>query len=134
MWADRAEAAVENILEEDPPNPKAECTWRNEGVVPACAPPLPPPTWAGLEEVKSERTNLYSRVPFPGEPIPTLVTPAEILDELPGSEGFVEAVWKLRQGKLGRPSSMRGGPFRTSGGEQSQRRIGMIKTVLSLLK
>ena len=71
---EEAGTAVENMLQEDPPN--ARGAWRRiKGWYKAAAKKGPPPARATLERITAEQTELYCRVPPPGENIPVNVDP-----------------------------------------------------------
>ena len=74
--------AVEALLQEDPPN--ARGAWRRmKGWYKAAAKRVLPPARATLERITAEQTELYRRVPPPGENIPVNVDPTHIDDSVP---------------------------------------------------
>ena len=81
--------AVETLLKEDPPNAK-EAWRRMKGWYQAAANRGPPPARATLERITAEQTDLYSRVPSPGENIPVTVEPT-LIDDLVPTEDDIEA-------------------------------------------
>ena len=88
---EEAGSAVESLLKEDPPNAKEG--WRRmKGWYQAAAKRGPPPAQATLERITEERTELYSRVPSPGENIPVTVEPAIIDNSVPTEDEIAAAV------------------------------------------
>ena len=67
----------------------------------------PPPARATLEGITAEQTELYLRVPPPGENIPVNVDPTHIDDSVPTEDEVEEAVKKLRRNRSGGPSGIR---------------------------
>ena len=63
----------------------------------------PPPSRATIERITAERTELYSRVPSPGENIPVTVEPALIDDSVPTEDEIAAAVNNLGQNRSGGP-------------------------------
>ena len=78
---EEAGTAVENMLQEDPPNAR-EAWQRMKGWYRAAATRGPPPARATLERITAEQTELYRRVPPPGENIPVNVEPTNIDDSV----------------------------------------------------
>ena len=101
-----AGTAVESMLQEDSPN--ARGAWRRmKGWYRAAAKRGPPPAQAPLERITAEQTELYRRVPPPGENIPVNVDPTHIDDSVPTEDEVVEAVKKLRRNRSGGPLGIR---------------------------
>ena len=93
-------------MEEDPPNARGE--WRRmQGWYRAAATRGPPHARATLERITAEQTELYRRVPPPGENIPINVEPTNIDDSVPTEDEVEEAVKKLRQNRAGGPTGIR---------------------------
>ena len=67
----------------------------------------PPPAQATLEQITAEQTELYRRVPPPGENIPVNVDPANIYDSVPTEDEVEEAVKRLWRNRSGGPSRIR---------------------------
>ena len=67
----------------------------------------PKPSREDLASVTSEYSNLYTRVDPPGDPIPIVVEPFEIRDDVPNSDEIAQSVRQLRCGKAPGPSKMR---------------------------
>ena len=71
---EEAGSAVETLLKENPTN--AREAWRRmKGWYKAAVKRGPPPSQATLERITAEQTELYRRVPPPGENIPVTVEP-----------------------------------------------------------
>ena len=103
---EEAGSAVENMLQEDPPN--ARGAWRQmKGWYRAAAKRGPPPARATLERITAEQTELYRRVPPPGENIPVNVDPTNIDDLVPTEDEIEAAVKKLRRNRAGGTSRIR---------------------------
>ena len=103
---EEAATAVESMLQEDPPN--ARGAWRRmKGWYKAAANRGPPPAQTTLERITAEQTELYRRVPPPGENIPMTVDPTHIDDSVPTEDEVEEAVKKLRRNRSGGPSGIR---------------------------
>jgi hypothetical protein len=68
----------------------------------------PPPSRDTLEKVTKERIDLYTKEAPPGDPIPIIVDPVEVSDEIPGEEEIADAVKRLRNNRSGGPSGIRG--------------------------
>ena len=95
---EEAGAAVELLLKEDPPNAKE--AWRQmKGWYKAAANRVPPPDRSTLERITAEQTELYRRVPPPGENIPVTVEPTHIDDSVPTEDEIEAAVKKLRRNR-----------------------------------
>ena len=110
MWGKVVEmeagTAVEALLGEDPPNAKE--AWRRiKGWYQAAAQRGPPLARATLERITTERTELYSQVPSPGEKILVTVEPAIIDDSVPTEDKIAAAVKKLRRNRSGGLSRIR---------------------------
>ena len=103
---EEAGSAVEALLKENPPNAK-EAWRRMKGWYQATAKRGPPPARDTLERITAERTELYSRVPSPGENIPVTVEPEIIDDSVPKEDEIAAAVKKLRRNRSGGPSWIR---------------------------
>ena len=89
---EEAGTAVETLLQEDPL--KARGAWRwMKGWYKAAAKRGPPPARATLERITAEQTELYRRVPPPGENIPVTVDPTHIEDLVP-TEDEIEAAFR----------------------------------------
>ena len=73
----------------------------------AAAKRCPPPARATLERITAEQTELYRRVPPPGENIPVTVDPTHIDDSVPTEDEVEAAVKKLRWNRSGGPSRIR---------------------------
>ena len=93
----------------------------------------PPPARATLERITAEQTELYSRVPSPGENIPVTVEPA-LIDDLVPTEDEIKAAVKKNCSETGRGghhgsawSTSRGGSRRQRGGGVSEEK-GKEKT------
>ena len=97
---------VETLLGEDPPNPK-EVWIRLKGWYKAAVNRAPPPARSTLKRIMTERVDLYSYVPSPGENILVTVAPAEVDDSVPTEDEIKDAVKKLRRNRSGGPSGMR---------------------------
>ena len=67
----------------------------------------PLPARATLERIMTERVDLYSYVPPPGENIPVTVTPASVDNSVPMEDEIADAVKKLRRNRSGGASGMR---------------------------
>ena len=94
------------MLQEDPPN--ARGAWRRmKGWYRTAATRGPPPARATLERITAEQTDLYRRVPPPGENIPVNVDPTNIDDSVPTEDEVEEAVKKLWRNRSGGPSGIR---------------------------
>ena len=94
------------MLQEDPTN--ARGAWRRmKGWYRAAAKRGPPPARATLERITAEQTELYRRVPPPGENIPVNVKPTNIDDSVPTEDEVEETVKNLRRNRSGGPSGIR---------------------------
>ena len=67
----------------------------------------PKPSREELSTVTEEYANLYTRSTPPGEPIPVLVDPFDVSDEVPSEDEIAAAVRGLRSGKAPGPSGLR---------------------------
>ena len=67
----------------------------------------PKPSREELSKVTEEYANLYTRSTPPGEPIPVLVEPFDVSDEVPSEDEIASAVRGLRSGKAPGPSGLR---------------------------
>ena len=103
---EEAGTAVETLLKEDPPNAREAWRWM-KGWYKAAANRGPPPARATLERITTEQTELYRRVPPPGENIPVTVDPTHIDDSVPTEDEIEAAVKKLRHNRSGGPSRIR---------------------------
>lgn len=65
------------------------------------------PSRADLQRTSDEYQDLYSRADPPGEPIPVLVAPFDICDEIPSEEEIERHVKRLKNGKSPGPTGMR---------------------------
>ena len=65
------------------------------------------PSRGDLAAVTLERQDLYSRRTPPGDPIPVLVEPFDVVDTVPSEEEIAAAVCRLPRGKAPGPSAMR---------------------------
>ena len=123
---EEAGLVVKALLKEDPPNAK-EAWRRMKRWYQAAAKRGPPPARGTLERITAERTELYSRVPSPGENIPVTVDPALIDNSVPTEDEIADAVKKLRRTRSGGHrgsvrSTSRGGSRRPRGGGWRRRR------------
>ena len=66
----------------------------------------PKPSREELSKVTEEYANLYTRSTPPGEPIPVLVDPFDVSDEVPSEDEIATAVRGLRSGKAPGPSGL----------------------------
>ena len=66
-----------------------------------------PPARATLERITAEQTELYRRVPPPGENIPVTIEPTHVDDLVPMEDEIEAAVKKLWRNRLGGPSRIR---------------------------
>ena len=112
------------MLQEDPPD--ARGAWRRmKGWYKAAVTRGPPPARATLERITAEQTELYRRVPSPGENIPINVEPTNIDDSVPTEDEVEAAVKKLRRNRAGGPSRIRAENIK--GWLASARRGGMAE-------
>ena len=97
---------VETLLGEEPPNPKE--AWRRlKGWYKAEVNRSPPPARATLKRIMSERVDLYSYLPYPGENILVNVTPSEVNDSVHMEDEIGDAVKKPRRNRSGGGLGMR---------------------------
>ena len=92
---EEAGTAIEGLLKEDPPDTKG--AWRRmKGWSRAAVPRGPPPARATLERITADQTELYRRVPSPGEGIPIHVEKSSIDDSVLTEDEVEAEVKKLR--------------------------------------
>jgi len=65
------------------------------------------PSKADLQQVSEEYRDLYRKVDPPGDPIPILVAPFDICDDVPQEAEIEEAVKRCKSGKAPGPTGMR---------------------------
>ena len=90
---EEAGATVENLMKADPPLVQ-EAWHRLQGWYKATADHPPPPARATLKRVTEERTQLYSRVPPPGDAIPVTIEPFAVEDGIPSG---AEVEWAVKR-------------------------------------
>jgi len=103
----RAEEAAEAINQHLSDNNLQEAwnrtkAWYTQASDRPCA-----PSRADIQQVSDEYRDLYRQVEPPGDPIPVLVAPFDINDEIPTEDEIEAAVKGLRAGKAPGPTGMR---------------------------
>jgi hypothetical protein len=102
-----AGANVEAFLMADPPDLQA--AWNAmKGWYRDAGDRAPPPARSTLEKVTTERAALYRKEEPPGDPIPIMVEPVEVPDDVPDEGEIADAVMRLRNNRSGGPSGIRG--------------------------
>ena len=61
-----------------------------------------------LQKVTEERVDLYTKQAPPGDPIPIIVDPVEVPDDIPSEGEIADAVKRLHNNRSGGPSGIRG--------------------------
>jgi exonuclease III len=98
---------VESFLKADPPDLQA--AWNAmKGWYRDAGDRAPPPARSTLKKVTTERADLYRKEEPPGDPIPILVEPVEVRDDVPDEGEIADAVKRLRNNRSGGPSGIRG--------------------------
>ena len=102
---EEAGTAIEGLLKEDPPDAKG--AWRRmKGWYRAAVTRGPSPARATLKRITADQTELYRRVPSPGEGIPIHVEKNNIDDSVPTEDVVEAAVKKLSRNRAGGPSGI----------------------------